>query len=89
MNGILDLFRQELVGTLKPNQCTIMAHRIIQNSAKGRFKTSNKSLSKAPIAYTCLDQDPELIKTEFDNLLASCYSSYIEKMDIEENKMLA
>ncbi|KAJ3306758.1 primase, DNA, polypeptide 1 (49kDa) [Kappamyces sp. JEL0829] len=50
-------------------------------------KTGNKVLAKSPIAYTSLDQDPDLLKTEFDNFLVSIYGEYLENKEKEERSI--
>lgn len=60
----LDTF-QDLLPTLKPSQSLVFAHRIISSPQKSKFKLGGK-MSKLNVVHTCLDQDPESIRSEFD-----------------------
>ncbi|KAJ3258744.1 Intraflagellar transport protein 22 [Boothiomyces macroporosus] len=79
---------QEAIGLAKPNQYTIFAHKQVQSGGKTKVKPTNKVLSKSPIVYTNLDQDPESIKTEFDSFLSNIYSVYLENREREENAIV-
>ena len=63
----------------------MFAHRIINAPQRNKLKLSNKVLSKAQLAYTCLDQDPEAIRNEFDLLLANAFTTLLEQREREEN----
>jgi hypothetical protein len=49
----------------------------------------NKVLSKCPLVVTSLDSDADTIRTEFDNLLSSVYSDYLENKEREERAIIA
>lgn len=78
--------RQEALPTLKSSQIAIFAHKT-SASQKGKAKPSNKVLSHSPIAFTSLDQNPELLNTEFDNLLSSIYTATLEVRDKFESQI--
>eukprot|EP00842_Homolaphlyctis_polyrhiza_P000749 jgi/Hompol1/1675/HPOL_004881-RA len=51
-----------------------------------RMKT-HKTLAKAPQLYTSLDQEPEIIRGEFDQLLMNSYNAMMEMRDREEKSI--
>ncbi|KAJ3272170.1 Intraflagellar transport protein 22 [Terramyces sp. JEL0728] len=79
---------QEAIGLPRPNQYTVFAHKQAQSGARAKVKPSNKVLSKSPVVYTNLDQDPESIKNEFDSFLANIYSVFLENKEREENAIV-
>ncbi|KAI8901128.1 hypothetical protein BC833DRAFT_614196 [Globomyces pollinis-pini] len=81
--------QQECFPTIKSNQSLIFMHRTVQTVSKGKFKTSNKILSKSPIIYSSIDLDPESIKIEFDAFLANAYTAFLENNDQEENAIMS
>lgn len=75
---------------LKPEtQCMIFAHRSAAAQQKGAANAQkikiSKSLIKVPIAQTSLDYDTDLIRDEFDKLVASVY---LNRRDKEESAIL-
>ncbi|KAH6563592.1 hypothetical protein BASA62_008426 [Batrachochytrium salamandrivorans] len=55
---------------------------------KTKVKMTHKTLARAPLVYTSLDQEPETIRSEFDALLASAYSAMLDSREKEE-KLIA
>lgn len=49
----------------------------------------NKAWSKSPVVSGSLDQDSESIKTEFSNLLTCAYSAFQERIEMEEQNIMA
>lgn len=79
------LLRQELFPHIKANTSLVFAHRIIAAPQKTKLKLVNKVLAKAQVVSTALDQDPDLIRSEFDGLLNCAYTTYLETKDREES----
>ena len=74
---------------LKENQCTIFAHRK-QNSpitkpSKPKF---SKFLSKVPFVNTSIQHDPEIIRSEFERLLARVFTETSELREKEEKNII-
>ncbi|KAH6587989.1 hypothetical protein BASA61_006138 [Batrachochytrium salamandrivorans] len=78
----------ELFPTIKSNQCAVFVHRPINSLSKTKVKMTHKTLARAPLVYTSLDQEPETIRSEFDALLASAYSAMLDSREKEE-KLIA
>ncbi|KAI8929976.1 hypothetical protein BC831DRAFT_441796 [Entophlyctis helioformis] len=72
---------------IKSSQCAVFVHRPVNSASKAKVKMTNKVLAKAPILYTSLDQEPEIIRGEFDALLASAYSAMMETKEKEEKSI--
>ena len=78
--------------TVKCQHSAVFIHQGINGTSatsKNKLKLNNKAFSKASItAHTSLDKDPEIIQTEFDNLLANVYSGIIESREKEERSIV-
>ena len=93
---------QSIFPNLKPTQCVIFAHQPsggIPQRKPTKFKIrnfikiynhllENKSWSKVHVAHTSLDHDQEVIKTEFDRLLANAILALQEARDKEEQSIM-
>lgn len=64
----LDELQGECFPTLKPSQCAIFSHRFISSNQKSKLKLTNKVLTKANFVHTCLDQDPDSLRNEFNDV---------------------
>jgi hypothetical protein len=63
---------------LTPNQSCVFLNRSI-GQAKKKIKLSSKSFAKIPQVQTCIDQDPELIKAEFEKFIQAAYLASTQK----------
>ncbi|KAK5665822.1 hypothetical protein BDV3_006849 [Batrachochytrium dendrobatidis] len=82
----LDLW-PDLFPAIKSNQCAVFAHRLVNSSSKSKVKMIHKTLIKAPLFYTSLDQDPEAIRDGFDLLLINVYAAMMETKEKEEKSI--
>ncbi|KAL2911617.1 hypothetical protein HK105_208918 [Polyrhizophydium stewartii] len=77
----------DLFPTIKSNQCAVFVHRPINTPNKGKVKLTHRMLSKAPVLYTSLDQEPEMIRGELDALLQNAYAAMVETREREERQI--
>ncbi|EGF79253.1 hypothetical protein BATDEDRAFT_89908 [Batrachochytrium dendrobatidis JAM81] len=77
----------DLFPAIKSNQCAVFAHRLVNSSSKSKVKMTHKTLIKAPLFYTSLDQDPEAIRDGFDLLLINVYAAMMETKEKEEKSI--
>jgi hypothetical protein len=52
------------------------------------FHSIGKPFTKIPLIHTSLEE-PEVMRTEFDNLLAAAYNIYAENREREEQSIIS
>eukprot|EP00276_Gloeochaete_wittrockiana_P004889 CAMPEP_0184644640 /NCGR_PEP_ID=MMETSP0308-20130426/1336_1 /TAXON_ID=38269 /ORGANISM="Gloeochaete witrockiana, Strain SAG 46.84" /LENGTH=193 /DNA_ID=CAMNT_0027073295 /DNA_START=65 /DNA_END=646 /DNA_ORIENTATION=+ len=78
-------------GELKPQQCVSFAHASqpqLRAGGAGKNVEGNKLAGKIPHKQTSLDQDPQLIRQEFDQYLTRLITFMITARDKEEAEIL-
>ncbi|KAJ3415181.1 Intraflagellar transport protein 22 [Chytridiales sp. JEL 0842] len=73
---------------LKDPQMMVFAHRNTVGTAKGPRLKLGKPFGRVPIIQTSLDE-PEILRGEFDNLLATAYNVHAENREREEQSIIS
>ncbi|KAJ3304159.1 Intraflagellar transport protein 22 [Blyttiomyces sp. JEL0837] len=73
---------------LRETQMSIFCHKIGVGAPKGAKPKFGKPLAKIPTVFTSLEE-PEHLKSEFDNILAAAYFVHTENREREEQSIVA
>jgi hypothetical protein len=68
------------LGLKLEQQCMILAHRTTSGPKQSKIRIP-KSLSRIPLAQTSLDFEADILREDFDKLLAACYAIKRDKQE--------